>query len=60
MVRSIDVHFKPNDEYLHTEIQIQCSNPNCDHEHRHFQRRATRRECIAAWNARNSVGKSSK
>lgn len=52
-LRSADVHFRPTDDYLFTEIQIECSNSECDKEHRHFSPRATRREAIAAWNVRN-------
>lgn len=52
-LRSVDVHTKFSDDYLFTEIQIECSNPDCDKEHRHFLPRPTRREAITNWNARN-------
>jgi hypothetical protein len=52
-LRSRDVHFRPTDDYLFSEIQIECSNPECSKEHRHFAPRATRREAIMAWNGRN-------
>jgi hypothetical protein len=52
-LRSVDIHFKPSDDYLFTKIQIECSNPDCSKEHRHFLPRATRREAILAWNDSN-------
>jgi hypothetical protein len=52
-LRSRDVHFRPSDDYLFTEIEIECSNPDCSKEHRHFSARATRREALLAWNKRN-------
>ena len=52
-LRRVDVHFRPSDDFLFTETQVKCSNPKCDKEHRHFAPRATRREAIVAWNARN-------
>lgn len=54
--RSVDVHFKPSDDYLTTEIQIRCSNGECDkrwREHRHFRPTATRREAVLRWNKVN-------
>ncbi len=52
-IRSVDVHFAKSDDYLFSEIQIECSNPDCSKEHRHFGRKATRREAVTAWNSRN-------
>jgi hypothetical protein len=55
-MRSRDVPFKPSGDYLFSEIVIECSNPNCSKEHRHFAPRPTRREAILAWNNRNRGG----
>jgi hypothetical protein len=51
--RSVDVYFRKDDTLMTTNIETKCSNPKCDHEHRHFTPKATRREAIAAWNRSN-------
>lgn len=53
MTRSVDVHFKKDGNLITSHIETRCSNPLCDHEHRHFTPKATRREAIAAWNRSN-------
>jgi hypothetical protein len=53
--RKRDVHFRPSDDYLFTETQIECSNEACSKEHRHFAPCATKREALLAWNKRNRV-----
>lgn len=56
ITRSVDIHFTKDMERVTTQIEIRCSNDQCDkahREHRHFTPKATRREAVFAWNKRN-------
>jgi hypothetical protein len=50
--RSVDIYFRPSGDYISTQIEFECSNVKCSKEHRHFRPRATKREAMLAWNAR--------
>ena len=54
-MRSVDICFVKDGTYITTQIEIECSNTDCDKEHRHFRPRATRREALNAWNKRNEI-----